>query len=87
MPKEAEGSEVFTLDLSDATAAPRSQRVESAVRLIRKKVARKFKVSDVKIDSEVNRSLWVRSSSKPPRKLMVQVRVEDDVAHVEPPPK
>ena len=87
MPKQEEESEPIVLDLSAAFKAPVQQRVESAVRLIRREILRRFDVESVKIDSKINESLWGRSRARPPRKMKVQVRVEDDVAYVEPPSK
>jgi ribosomal protein L31E len=84
MPKKEEESEPITLNLSGAFKTPVPQRVESAVRLIRREVLRRFDVESVKIDSKINESLWGRSRARPPRKMKVQVRVEDDVAYVEP---
>lgn len=87
MPKKVEESEPITLNLSDAFKAPVPQRARSAARLIRREILRRFDVESVKIDSKINESLWDRSRARPPRKMKVQVRVEDDVAYVEPPAK
>lgn len=87
MSKEEEKTEVITLNLSGAFKAPSRQRTESAMRSIRAAVLKRFKVSEVKVDSQINEALWRRSRSFPPRALMVQVRVEDDVAYVERPSK
>ena len=87
MPKKEEESESITLDLSGAFKAPVPQRAKSAVRSIRREILRRFDVESVKIDSKINESLWDRSRARPPRRIKVQVRVEDDVAYVEPPSK
>ncbi|HYA21822.1 MAG TPA: 50S ribosomal protein L31e [Thermoproteota archaeon] len=87
MPKKEEEPEPITLDLSKAFKAPVPQRAESAARSIRREVLRRFDAESVKIDSKINESLWRRSRAHPPRKIKVQVRVEDDVAYVEPPSK
>lgn len=83
MSKDKGEAESITLDLSEAFRAPRPQRVERAVRLLRRTVLRRFKTSDVSIDTRLNESLWGRSRTRPPRKLKVRVRIEDDVAYVE----
>jgi len=85
MSKEKEETEVITLNLSSAFKAPARQRAESAMRSIRAAVLKRFKVSEVKVDSQINEALWRRSRSFPPRALTVQIRVEDDVAYVERP--
>jgi len=85
MSKKKDESELITLNLSGAFKAPVPRRVESAVRLIRREILRKFKVESVKIDTRINESLWKRSSARPPKRMKVQVRIEDDVAYVEPP--
>lgn len=85
MSKEEGKAEVITLNLTSAFRAPSPQRAESAVRSIRSQVLKRFKADDVKIDARINESLWRRSNARPPRRIKVQVRVEDDIAYVEPP--
>ena len=80
--KEEEG-ESIVVDLSSAFNSPLGKRVQTSVSLIRKAVEKKFDVTEVKIDPDLNSRLWARSRSKPPRHVRIKVSIVDEVAHAE----
>jgi len=80
--KKDQKEEYIIVDLSDALSSPIGQRSQKAVALIRKAVTKRFKVPQVNIDPYLNSKIWARSRSRPPRRIKIEVTVEDDVAHV-----
>ncbi|MET1160596.1 MAG: 50S ribosomal protein L31e [Thermoprotei archaeon] len=55
----------------------RTNRADRAIRLIRKYVMRHFKeVERVIIDPRVNEYVWSRGREKPPRRVVVEIRVD-----------
>ncbi len=65
---------IYTIPLVDARRTPRWKRAESAVRKVRKFLAKHLKedINEVKLDKTINEKLWERGSMKPPLKLRVR---------------
>ncbi len=78
---------VVTVPLRDAKQAPKGERADRAMRIVREHLAKHFKVdeADVRLDPSVNESVWSGGRANPPRKLRVRAArfVEDGEPVVE----
>jgi large subunit ribosomal protein L31e len=78
---------VVTVPLRDVRAVPDHERAGQAMTLIRKHLAKHFKVdeSDVRLDPSLNETVWARGRKSPPSKLRVRAArfVEDGEPIVE----
>lgn len=65
---------VMTVPLRDAKAAPKSERADKAMSIVREHLAQHFSVEedDVRLDPSINEAVWARGRSKPPSKLRVR---------------
>lgn len=70
--------EVYTIPLRDAFKAPTTKRANKAVKIVKKFLAEKLKLGDVKLDSSINNALWNKGIEKPPRRIRVKVAKEED---------
>ncbi len=75
---EIELERVYNVPLSRAWIAPRHRRVVRAVNVLREFAERHMKSSDIKIDSELNETLWKRGITKPPRRITVKMTKDED---------
>ncbi len=57
---------------------PRWKRAPRAARFLREWVARHAKAEKVVVDPAVNEKLWERGIEKPPSRIRVRVRVEEE---------
>jgi len=72
---------VVTVPLRDAKAAPKQERADKALSLIRSHLAQHFSVPEaaVRLDPSINEAVWANGRSNPPRKLRVRAaRFEED---------
>ena len=72
---------VVTVPLRDAKAAPKQERADKAMQIMREHLAKQFAVSEdaVRLDPSLNEAVWSRSRSKPPSKLRVRAaRFEEE---------
>ena len=71
---------VVTIPLRDAHAAPKEERADKAMSIIRGHLAKHFSVDEdeVRLDPAINEAVWSRSRSKPPRKLRVRAARFDE---------
>lgn len=65
---------VMTIPLRDAKAAPKHERADKAMSIVREHLAQHFSVEedDVRLDPSINEAVWERGRSKPPSKLRVR---------------
>ncbi len=75
---EIELERVYTVPLSRAWIAPRHRRVVRAVHVLREFAERHMKSAEIKIDSELNQTLWSRGITKPPRRITVKMTKDED---------
>lgn len=72
---------VVTVPLRDAKQAPSQKQADRAMRIVRKHLAKHFKVDedDVRLDPSVNETIWSKGRQHPPRKLRVRAaRFEEE---------
>ena len=74
---------VYTINLRRAWITPEHKRTDRVVNMIRQFAVKHMKSDDVKLDQDVNRQLWSRGKTDPPRKVRVKmVKDEDDVVTI-----
>lgn len=76
--KVEELTRTYVVPLSKAVEAPPYRRAKVAIRLIREFAERHMKAEEVKIDSEVNESIWARGIKKPPRRIRLEMERDED---------
>ncbi|MGI0078401.1 MAG: 50S ribosomal protein L31e [Nitrososphaerales archaeon] len=75
---ENELERVYTVPLSRAWIAPRHRRVVRAVNVLREFAEHHMKSEEIKIDSELNETLWKRGITRPPRRITVKMTKDED---------
>ena len=74
---------VYTINLGRAWLTPEYKRTDRVINIIREFAEKHMKSSDVKLDQDLNRQVWTRGKTNPPRKVRVKmVKDEDDVVTV-----
>lgn len=75
---------IYIIPLRDARRAPRWKRSNTAIKDIRKYLAKHMKSEDVKLDRSINEKVWDRGSTKPPSKIRVRaMKMEDGQVQAE----
>ncbi|HXG06057.1 MAG TPA: 50S ribosomal protein L31e [Nitrososphaera sp.] len=74
---------VYTINLGKAWITPEHKRTDRVVNMIRKFASKHMKSDEIKIEQELNRQIWARGKTNPPRKIRVKmVKDEDGVVTV-----
>jgi large subunit ribosomal protein L31e len=70
---------IFTVNLKkEFMKNARWKRSSRASREIRRFLERNMKSENVKIDSSINKAIWVSGDQKPPKKLKIRAVKDDD---------
>jgi large subunit ribosomal protein L31e len=74
---------VYTINLGKAWLTPVHKRTDRVVNMIKEFAEKHMKSSEIKLDQDLNRQIWSRGKTNPPRKVRVKmVKDEDDVVTV-----
>lgn len=74
---------VYTINLGRAWLTPQHRRTDRVVNMIREFAEKHMKSGEVKLDQDLNRQIWNRGKTNPPRKVRVKmIKDEDDVVTV-----
>lgn len=74
---------VYTINLGRAWITPEHKRTDRVVNIIREFAEKHMKSSEIKLDQDLNRQVWAKGKTNPPRKVRVKmVKDEDDVVTV-----
>ena len=74
---------LYVIPLRDAYKASRTMRAKKAINIIRKFAQRHMKGENVRISEEVNHAIWDRGAEKPPRRITVVIRKDENgIIHV-----
>lgn len=74
---------VYTINLGRAWITPEYRRTDRVVNMIREFAEKHMKSGEIKLDQDLNRQIWSRGKTNPPRKVRVKmVKDEDDVVTV-----
>src|ERR671924_1856857 len=74
---------VYTINLGKAWISPQHKRTDRVVNMIREFAGKHMKSDEIKLEQELNRQIWSRGKTNPPRKVRVKmVKDEDGVVTV-----
>lgn len=83
MSTEENITRVYTINLGRAWLTPQHRRTDRVINMIREFAEKHMKSDEVKLDQDLNRQIWTRGKTNPPRKVRVKmVKDEDDVVTV-----
>ena len=68
---------VYTINLGKAWITPEHQRTDRVVNMIREFAEKHMKSKEIKLDQDLNRQLWSRGKTNPPRKVRVKMVKEE----------
>jgi large subunit ribosomal protein L31e len=69
---------VYTINLGKAWITPEHKRTDRVVNMIREFAEKHMKSNKIKLDHDLNRQLWSRGKTNPPRKVRVKMVKEED---------
>jgi len=69
---------VFVIPLREVKKAPKSKRVQKAVKYIQGYVSKHMKSEDVKLSDAVNKLIWERGIRKLPSRIEVKASTTED---------
>lgn len=69
---------IYTIPLRDAYKAPRPVRARKAMTYLKGYLKKHLKTEDILIGPGLNHEIWSRGIKKPPRKVKVTVKKEDE---------
>ena len=74
---------VYTINLGRAWLTPQHKRTDRVVNMIREFAQKNMKSDEVKLEQDLNRQVWSRGKTNPPRNIRVKmVKDEDGVVTV-----
>ena len=74
---------VYTINLGRAWLTPEHKRTDRVVNMIREFATKHMKSDEIKLEQDLNRQIWARGKTNPPRKVRVKmVKDEDGVVTV-----
>jgi large subunit ribosomal protein L31e len=73
---------VYTINLSKAWLTPQYRRTDRVINMIKEFAKRHMKNENIKIDQELNREIWKKGKTNPPRKVRVRMSLDDNVVLV-----
>jgi large subunit ribosomal protein L31e len=68
---------VYTITLGRAWITPQHKRTDRVINMIKEFAKKHMKSEEIKIDQDLNRQIWKRGKTNPPRKVRVKM-VKDD---------
>ncbi len=69
---------IYTINFSKAWLTPKHKRTDRVVNMIKEFAIKHMKSSQIKIDQELNRFIWERGKTNPPRKVRVRIVKDED---------
>jgi|ERR671939_153359 large subunit ribosomal protein L31e len=74
---------VYTINLGKAWLTPQYRRTDRVINMIKEFAQKHMKSDEIKLDQDLNREVWAKGKTNPPRKLRVKmVKDEDSVVTV-----
>ena len=74
---------VYTINLGRAWLTPEHKRTDRVVNMIREFATKHMKSDEIKLEQDLNRQIWSKGKTNPPRKVRVKmVKDEDGVVTV-----
>ena len=69
---------IYTVNLSKAWDTPKYRRTDRVINIIKEFTQRHMQTNKVKLDQDLNRHIWSRGKTNPPRKIRLRMIKEDD---------
>jgi large subunit ribosomal protein L31e len=69
---------VYTINLGKAWITPQHRRTDRVVNMIREFARKHMKSEEIKLDQDLNRQIWSRGKTNPPRKVRVKMVKDED---------
>jgi large subunit ribosomal protein L31e len=75
---EENTTRIYTVNLSKAWDTPKYRRTDRVINIIKEFAQRHMQTNKVKLDQDLNRHIWSRGKTNPPRKIRLRMIKEDD---------
>jgi large subunit ribosomal protein L31e len=82
MSSEENETRIDTVNVGKAWITPRYRRTDRVIRMIREFAKKNMKSDEVKLDQDLNRQIWRRGKTNPPRKIRLKLVKDEDGAVV-----
>lgn len=69
---------VYTINLGKAWLTPEYKRTDRVVNMIHEFAQKHMKSEEIKLDQDLNRQIWSRGKTNPPRKVRVKMAKDED---------
>jgi large subunit ribosomal protein L31e len=69
---------IYTINFSKAWLTPKHKRTDRVVNMIKEFAIKHMNSSQIRIDQELNRYIWERGKTNPPRKVRVRIVKDED---------
>ncbi len=79
---ESNLTRVYTINLGKAWLTPEYKRTDRVINMIKEFAEKHMKSGDIKVDQELNREIWKKGKTNPPRKVRVSMSKEDNTVVV-----
>ena len=78
MSSEENDTRIETVNLGKAWITPRYRRTDRVINMIREFAKKSMKSDEVKLDQDLNRQIWRRGKTNPPRKVRLKLVKDED---------
>lgn len=78
MSSEESVTRIETVNLGKAWITPRYRRTDRVINMIREFAKKSMKSDEVKLDQDLNRQIWKRGKTNPPRKVRLKLVKDED---------
>jgi large subunit ribosomal protein L31e len=75
---EENTTRIYTVNLARAWDTPKYRRTDRVINIIKEFTQHHMQTDKVKIDQDLNRHIWSRGKTNPPRKIRLRMIKEDD---------
>jgi large subunit ribosomal protein L31e len=78
MSSEENETRIDTVNVARAWITPRYRRTDRVIGMIREFAKKNMKSDEVKLDQDLNRQIWRRGKTNPPRKIRLKLVKDED---------
>jgi large subunit ribosomal protein L31e len=78
MSSEENETRIDTVNVGRAWITPRYRRTDRVISMIREFAKKNMKSDEVKLDQDLNRQIWKRGKTNPPRKVRLKLVKDED---------
>jgi large subunit ribosomal protein L31e len=71
---------IYTINLGKAWNTPQYRRSDRVINIIKEFAEKHMKSEEIKVDQDLNRQIWKRGKTNPPRNVRVKMIKDDDGA-------